>query len=199
MSNQTEDRPSSKTEAESAGPAPNTDGDAPSGADIPEDPVRDALAKAEDSWNQYLRTAAELENVRKRAARDQENARKYGVEKLAGELLTVLDSLEAGLEAGANATVEDLVAGKEATLNLLRSTLEKHGVSEVDPEGEPFDPKLHEAMSMQQSTTAEPGSVLTVVQKGYELNGRLLRPARVIVAMEPGDAAGQQSSGGKAP
>ncbi len=193
MSNQTEGRPSSKTEAESASPAP--DGDAPLGADQPESPLSEALAKAEDNWNRYLRTAAELENVRKRAARDQENARNYGVEKLAGELLIVLDSLEAGLEAGANAAVEDLLAGKEATLNLLRSALEQHGVSEVDPEGERFNPELHEAMSMQQSNTAEPGSILTVVQKGYELNGRLLRPARVIVAMEPGEPAGEQFRG----
>ena len=191
MSNQPEGRPSSKTEAESVNPAPSPDGDTLSDADVPEDPLSEALAKADDNWNRYLRTAAELENVRKRAARDQENARKYGVEKLAGELLTVLDSLEAGLEAGANAAVEDLLAGKAATLNLLRSALEQHGVSEVDPEGEQFNPELHEAMSMQPSTTAEPGSVLTVVQKGYELNGRLLRPARVIVAMEPGEPAGE--------
>ena len=185
MSNETEDPPSIETEAEPPGAAPNPNGDAPSDAAVSEDPLQEALSKAEDHWNQYLRTAAELENVRKRAARDQENARKYGIEKFAGELLTVLDSLEAGLEAGANASAEDLLAGKEATLNLLRSTLEKHGVSEVDPEGEVFNPALHEAISMQPSTTAEPDSVLTVVQKGYDLNGRLLRPARVIVAMEP--------------
>jgi len=190
MSNETEDPPSIETEAESPGAAPNPNGDAPSDAAVSEDPLQEALLKAEDHWNQYLRTAAELENVRKRAARDQENARKYGIEKFAGELLTVLDSLEAGLEAGANASAEDLLAGKEATLNLLRSTLEKHGVSEVDPEGEVFNPALHEAISMQPSTTAEPDSVLTVVQKGYDLNGRLLRPARVIVAMEPDPPSG---------
>ena len=190
MSNETEDPPSIETEAEPPGAAPNTNGDAPSDAAVSEDPLQEALSKAEDHWNQYLRTAAELENVRKRAARDQENARKYGIEKFAGELLTVLDSLEAGLEAGANASAEDLLAGKEATLNLLRSTLEKHGVSEVDPEGEVFNPALHEAISMQPSTTAEPDSVLTVVQKGYDLNGRLLRPARVIVAMEPEPPSG---------
>ena len=190
MSNETEDPLSIETEAEPPGAAPNPNGDASSDAAVPEDPLQEALSKAEDHWNQYLRTAAELENVRKRAARDQENARKYGIEKFAGELLTVLDSLEAGLEVGANASAEDLLAGEEATLNLLRSTLEKHGVSEVDPEGEVFNPALHEAMSMQPSTTAEPGSVLTVVQKGYDLNGRLLRPARVIVAMEPEPPSG---------
>ena len=190
MSNETEDPPSIETEAEPPGAAPNPNGDAPSDAAVSEDPLQEALSKAEDHWNQYLRTAAELENVRKRAARDQENARKYGIEKFAGELLTVLDSLEAGLEAGANASAEDLLAGKEATLNLLRSTLEKHGVSEVDPEGEVFNPALHEAISMQPSTTAEPDSVLTVVQKGYDLNGRMLRPARLIVAMEPEPPSG---------
>ena len=195
MSNETEGRPPIDTEAESAGAAPDPDGDVLSGAAASEDPLQEALAKAEDHWNQYIRTAAELENVRKRAARDQENARKYGIEKFAGELLTVLDSLEAGLEAGANASAEDLLAGKEATLTLLRSILEKHGVSEVDPEGEVFNPALHEAISMQPSTTAEPDSVLTVVQKGYDLNGRLLRPARVIVAMEPEPPAGEQAGG----
>ena len=126
MSNETEDPPSIETEAESPGAAPNSNGDTPSDAAVPEGPLQEALSKAEDHWNQYLRTAAELENVRKRAARDQENARKYGIEKFAGELLTVLDSLEAGLEAGANASAEDLLAGKEATLNLLRSTLDDH-------------------------------------------------------------------------
>ncbi len=192
MSNETKDPPSIETEAEpkSPGAASNPNGDVPSEADAPEDMLQEALSKAEDHWNQYLRTAAELENVRKRAVRDQENARKYGIEKFAGELLTVLDSLEAGLEAGANASADDLLAGKEATLNLLRSTLEKHGVSEVDPEGEVFNPASHEAISMQPSTTAEPNSVLTVVQKGYDLNGRLLRPARVIVAMEPEPPSG---------
>jgi len=185
MSNQTEDRPSSKTEAESAGPAPNSDGDAPSGADIPEDPVRDALAKAEDSWNQYLRTAAELENVRKRAVRDVEKAHMYSLERFARELLAVRDSLELGLEAGVDAGAEALLQGSEATLKLMVTTMEQFGISEVDPHGEPFDPELHEAMTMQPSSDVESGSVLAVFQKGYTLNGRLLRPALVVVAQDP--------------
>ena len=190
MNNETEGRLPVDTEAESTESNVGPAADAP--ADPAQDPLEEALAKAEENWNRYVRAAAELDNVRKRAAREQENARKFGIEKLAGELLDVLDSLEAGVEAGASATAEDLLAGKEATLNQLRAALEKHGVTEVDPEGEIFDPQLHEAMSMQPSATAEPGSVLTVVQKGYELNGRLLRPARVIVAMEPEEPAGEQ-------
>jgi molecular chaperone GrpE len=107
------------------------------------------------------------------------------VEKLAGELLGIVDTLEMGLETAGTASAESLLAGKEATLRLLRATFEKFGVELVDPVGQPFDPKLHEAMSMQPSATAVPGSVLVVLQKGYRLGDRLLRPARVIVAGEP--------------
>ena len=95
------------------------------------------------------------------------------------------DSLELGLEAGEKADVRSLLAGKEATLRLLSKAFEKHGIVEINPVGAPFDPQLHEAMAMQDSATAEPNTVLQVVQKGYQLNGRLLRPARVIVARSP--------------
>jgi molecular chaperone GrpE len=141
-------------------------------------------ARAEEHWNKYLRTAAELDNVRKRAARDVENARKYGVEHLAGDLLEVIDSLEMGIEAAADASAESLLEGKRATLKILRAALSKAGVEQIDPAGEPFNPELHEAMTTQPSADLEPGSVITVVQKGYQLNGRLLRPARVIVSRE---------------
>jgi molecular chaperone GrpE len=141
-----------------------------------------AEATAQENWNKYLRAVAELENVRKRAGRDVEQARRFGVERLAAELLPVLDSLEMGLEAGAGASPESLLEGKKATLRLLRSALEKFGVEEVAPAGQPFNPQLHEAISIQDAAGTEPGSVVTVVQKGYQLNGRLLRPARVIVA-----------------
>ena len=143
-----------------------------------------ATAEADKNGAKYLRATADLENFRKRAARDVENARKFGIEQFAGELLSVIDSLEMGLEAASNATVESLLEGKQATLKLLHAALEKSGIELIDPEGEPFDPQLHEAMTMQASETAEPGSVLAVIQKGYQLNGRLLRPARVIVASE---------------
>jgi molecular chaperone GrpE len=96
-------------------------------------------------------------------------------------MLAIKDSLEMGIQAAENADVETLMAGKEATLKLLSTTLERFGIAELDPQGEPFDPEFHEAVAMQPSTELEPGSVLTVVQKGYSLNGRLLRPAMVIV------------------
>lgn len=151
-----------------------------------------ARAKAEENWDRYLRAAAEMENVRKRAARDVEHARKFALENFGKELLAVKDSLEMGLAAGESADAQSLLEGSEATLKLLAGTLERFGVTEVDPAGEPFDPEYHEAMTMQPSADAEPGSVLTVIQKGYSLNGRLLRPARVIVAAEPKDKAGQE-------
>ena len=112
---------------------------------------------AEDNWAKYLRIAAEMENLRKRTLRDVENARKYGIERFATEILSVIDSLEMGLEAGANASVESLLEGKAATLKLLLGAMQKSGVEVIDPEGEPFDPQLHEAMTMQPSISAEPG------------------------------------------
>ena len=149
----------------------------------------DALkAKADENWDRYLRAAAETENVRKRATRDVENARKYALENFGRELLAVVDTLEMGLDAAETADADSLRAGSEATLKMLATVLERFGISVVDPEGEPFDPEFHEAMTMQPSGDVEPGSVLTVIQKGYALNGRLLRPARVIVASEPEDA-----------
>ncbi len=161
-------------------------------ADQDPESVEAALqAKADENWQKYLRAAAELENVRKRAARDVEIAHKFALERLAVELLAVRDSLEMGLAAGDDADVESLRQGKEATLKQLVTIMERFGVEELDPQGEPFDPGLHEAMTMQASADLEPGSVLTVIQKGYALNGRLLRPARVVVAAEVEDGAGE--------
>jgi molecular chaperone GrpE len=162
----------------------NAEGDAagtPGGASDVSD-TAGLRAVADENWDRYLRAAAELDNVRKRAARDMENARKYALERFATELLAVRDSLEMGLQAAEEAGVADLIEGNRATLKQLSSTMERFGVTEVDPLGEPFDPALHEAMTMQPSAEVEPNTVLTVFQKGYTLNGRLLRPARVVVA-----------------
>jgi len=148
----------------------------------PEAALAAAEAKASESWDRYLRAVAELENVRKRAERDVEKAHKFALERFGKELLTVRDTLEMGLAAAENATVESILEGKNATLKLLASTMQQFGIEQVDPLGEPFDPELHEAISVQPSDDAEPGSVVNVVQKGYTLNGRLLRPAMVIVA-----------------
>ncbi len=137
--------------------------------------------------DRYLRAVAELDNVRKRAARDVEKARRYGLERLAQALLPVIDSLEAGLASAEQATAESLLDGKRATMRLMNSALEQVGIKELDPHGEPFDPALHEAMAVAPSDNAEPGTVIEVFQKGYSIHDRLLRAARVIVAGEPAE------------
>ena len=142
-------------------------------------------AKVEENWGKYLRVAADLENLRKRAARDEENARRRGLEQLAQALLPVRDSLEAGVATSEQADIEALLDGKRATLRLLDSALTAVGILELDPIGEPFDPEEHEAITMQPSDEVEANTILEVIQKGYQLHGRLLRPARVIVAGEP--------------
>jgi len=141
-----------------------------------------ARAQADDFRDQLLRARAEMDNVRKRSDRELERAHKYGVERLAGELLPVVDSLEIGLEGAGSDTQEAVAEGMRATLKLLTSALGKFGISCLDPLGEPFNPEWHEAMATQPSPDAEPNSVLLVVQKGYRIHDRVLRPARVIVA-----------------
>jgi molecular chaperone GrpE len=157
---------------------------AENGADPAAYSLAELQAKADENWDHYLRAAAETENVRKRATRDVENAHKFALENFSRELLAVKDSLEMGIQAADKADADALLAGKEATLKLLATTLQRFGVEELDPAGEPFDPEFHEAMTMQPSKDLEPGSVLTVIQKGYSLNGRLLRPAMVVVVAE---------------
>jgi molecular chaperone GrpE len=146
-----------------------------------------ARAEARNNWDRYLRAAAELENVRRRSAQELERVQKFSLERFAGELLGVKDSLEMGLAAAeGEPAVEALHEGTEATLKLLGRVFEKFGITELDPEGAPFDPTVHEAISVQTSRDASDERVLTVVQKGYVLNGRLLRPARVIVVRPQG-------------
>ena len=155
--------------------------------------LQQALAESEERARshreQYLRALAELDNVRKRAQRDIEAANRYGLEKFAAELLPVKDSLEAAVQSAGRTDGRGLREGQEATLRLLSQALERIGVGVIDPVGEPFDPERHEAVMAEESATAGPGSVLRVVQPGYQLNGRLLRPARVIVAREPAPKA----------
>ena len=149
--------------------------------------LAEARTKADDNWAQYLRAAAELENTRKRALRDVEQAHRYALERFAADLAPVRDSLELGLAA--DATVESLRAGVEVTLKQLDQALTRHGVEVVDPAGEPFDHARHEAVQVAPSADAAPDTVLHVIQKGLVLNGRLVRPARVIVAAPPPDEA----------
>lgn len=176
------DIPSDETETVADGTG-TADTEQPGLAATPPEPDQvDLKAQAEENWDKYVRALAELDNVRKRAQRDVENARKFALERFAADLLAVRDSLELGLTAGEQTDVSAMREGFEATLKLLASTMEQFGIQEIDPLGEPFDPQLHEAISVQPCGTMEPGSVLTVFQKGYTLNGRLLRPARVVVS-----------------
>jgi molecular chaperone GrpE len=157
-------------------------GDRQSAQDAPEEAFDALRREAEENWNKYVRIAAEYDNFRKRSARDVENARKFGAERLAQALLPVRDSLEAGLAASDKAAADTLVRGQEATLRLLDEALAAAGITEIAPKGEPFDPNQHEALSVLPSSHVQPNTVLEVVQKGYRMNDRLLRAAKVIVA-----------------
>jgi molecular chaperone GrpE len=154
--------------------------------------LQDAKAKADQHWNQLLLARAELDNNRRRNERDVENAHKFALEKFVRELLPVKDSLDLGLAAalGEGTELEKLREGMALTLKMLGSAMEKFGVSEVDPAGEKFNPERHQAMAMQESPTAEANTVLTVYQKGYLLNDRLIRPAMVVVSSAPAEKKG---------
>ena len=150
-------------------------------------PELEALRReAQDNRDGYLRAVAELDILRKRSAREVEAARKFGAERLAQAVLPVHDSLEAGLAASEKAGQTVLVDGQRATLRLLDEAFNAAGIREIDPQGELFDPNKHEALSLLAAPDAAPNTVIQVVQKGYELNDRLLRAAKVIVARGEG-------------
>ena len=145
------------------------------------------LAKLQDestaALDKAVRAQAEMENLRKRTARDVENAHKYALEKFVQELLPVIDSLELGLSTSVDIeNAEDLRKGMDLTLEMFKTVIEKFGVVIVNPETEKFDPEFHEAISMQETKNVKSGEIVAVIQKGYSLNGRLIRPAMVIVA-----------------
>ncbi len=150
--------------------------------------LEDARAKADEHWEMVIRARAESENLKKRHSRELENAHKFAIEKFVNELLPVRDSMELGLNAAQDeaADVTKLVEGTELTLKLLTDVMVKFGIEEINPVGEPFNPEFHQAMAMQPSSDVEPNTVLTVVQKGYTLNDRLVRPAMVLVSQAAG-------------
>lgn len=150
-----------------------------------------ALGDAAVAREDMLRARAEADNVRKRAERDVAAAHKFGLERFIGQLLPVKDSMDLGFDALNGATdIEAIREGMELTRKMFDDALEKSRVVSVDPMGETFDPEFHQAMTMQPSAEAEPGTILGVMQKGYVLNERLIRPAMVIVAKAiDGDAA----------
>ncbi|AWB68193.1 nucleotide exchange factor GrpE [Saccharobesus litoralis] len=140
--------------------------------------------KVADQQDSVLRAKAEVDNMRRRAAQDVEKARKFALEKFSSDLLDVADNLERALQAADkdNEVLKPMIEGVELTLKSLTGALEKHGVKEVNPEGEPFNPEFHQAMSMVPNPDVAPNTVIAVMQKGYELNGRLIRPAMVMVS-----------------
>lgn len=154
-----------------------------------------ARTKADEHWDRLLRNQAELENVRKRAARDVDNARKYALEGIASELLPVRDSLELGLSSiqQEGADIQSARDGLQLIQQMLAKLMDQYGIKPVDPAGEVFNPDLHQAMSMQETSEQAANTVLTVMQKGYTLNDRLLRPAMVVVAKAP-EAAKEASA-----
>ena len=146
------------------------------------------LAKAQvtikNYWDQIMRLNADMENNRKRAQRDVENAHKFAVKNFAEALLPVADSMDMGLNAAEaeNANIKSIREGISMTQELFQKTLEKNGIVSVDPTGEKFDPELHQAMTMQEDNSVDANTVLAVMQKGYVLNERLVRPAMVVVS-----------------
>ncbi|MBL1417707.1 MAG: nucleotide exchange factor GrpE [Moritella sp.] len=143
-----------------------------------------ATASAAEFKDVALRAKADADNIRRRAAIDVDKAKKFALEKFANELLPVIDNMERGLlhVDKSNETLLPLIEGIELTAKSLEAALEKFGVKSVNPEGEKFNPELHQAMSMIESTDVEPNTVISVMQKGYELNGRLIRPAMVMIS-----------------
>jgi len=202
-----DESPSDAARAAGIDPAADEAGEAPeaeAAADVGEiETLRNALseaeARAEENWNQFLRARAEMENQRRRAEKDVASARQQSLEKLAGELLAVKDSLEMGVQAARSesADVEKLAEGSELTLRMFEQALDKFNIEAVSPQGERFDPAVHEAMAAQESSEAEPNTVLSVVQKGYRLGERLLRPAMVIVAKAPAQSGGDPADADK--
>ncbi len=151
-------------------------------ADLETAPDADVDTVIAQFKDQALRAVAEVENVKRRAARDVEHAHKFAVEKLLNDLVPVLDSLDKAVEtAAATAGAEAIAEGVDLSLKLFIDTLGKSGVERIDPLGEPFDPQVHEAMAMVPNPDAEPNSVMEVIAKGYVLNGRVVRAAKVIV------------------
>ena len=155
--------------------------------DAPELNVEQLLEEVEKNRDLALRAQAEAQNAKRRAEQDVEKARKFALERFCGELLPVADNLERALEAANrdDEAVKPIAEGVDLTLKTLLDALKKFQIEQVDPAGEPFDPQLHQAMSMVENPDAEPNTVLSVMQKGYTLNGRLVRPAMVIVSKAP--------------
>lgn len=145
--------------------------------------IEDAKNKAEENWNLFVRTRADMDNYRRRAEQDVENARKFALERFARELIAVVDSLEQGLSIAETVHDNAYKEGMHLTLKLLLDIFDKFNITRIDPAvADPFDPNKHEAISMQATKDMEPNKILMVAQKGFMLNERVLRAARVVVS-----------------
>lgn len=157
--------------------------------------ARETVAQAQD---QALRAKAEMENLRRRTTRDVENAHKFALEKFTKALIPVFESLEKAEGSKGDATDAESAAavleGVSLSLKLFKDTLEKQGVTQIDPHGEPFDPAFHEAVAMVPMPSAEPNSVIEVIRKGFDLNGRLVQAAQVVVSQAPPDSVGTETT-----
>jgi len=147
--------------------------------------------KADEHYDQLVRAHAEIENLKRRHTQELEKAHKYALDKFVGELLTIWDSLELGLQAAQNdeADVASLREGTELTVKMFGDVMEKFNVERINPEGEAFNPEFHQAMSMVPNAEMAPNTVMAVMQKGVSLNGRLIRPAMVVVSQAMPEAA----------
>jgi molecular chaperone GrpE len=154
-----------------------------------------AETKMVEQKDSVMRAIADADNARKRAQGEIDKARKFALEKFAAELLPVADNLERALQVAnpEDEAIKSIVDGVEMTLKSFISTIEKFGMSVIDPQGQPFNPEKHQAMSMQENAELPPNTVLAVMQKGYEINGRLLRPAMVLVTRAPESAVDTQA------
>ncbi len=175
--------------------ATETQTDVEPAAPLSAEELNTRLVQAEDKiaqqQDQLLRSQAETENLKRRHTQALEKAHKFGTEKIVSDLLGVWDSLELGLQAAQDeqADLAKLREGTELTLKMLTDAMQKQGVEQHDPQGDPFDPELHQAMSMQPRNDVAPDTVIQVVQKGYSLNGRLVRPAMVMVSQAMPESA----------
>lgn len=179
-----EDQVTLESRPEDAGQSAASDEVGDSGLLAQIETLKEELTLAQE---QALRAAAEAQNIRRRAEQDVEKAHKFGLEKLVGDILPVADNLERAISA-AESSGEDIKAvteGVELTLKTLLDALKRHNVEPLDPLGEPFDPQLHQAMTIVEKADVEPNTVVNVFQRGYTLHGRLVRPAMVVVSKAP--------------
>ncbi|MCH9757352.1 MAG: nucleotide exchange factor GrpE [Gammaproteobacteria bacterium] len=149
-----------------------------------EEKLTEAEQKAHENWDKLMRVTADMDNLRRRSERDVTQAHRYGLEKFINNLLPVVDSLEQAEQLAEKHGDSAMHEGLELTMKLFLDMLEKAHVEQLDPVGEVFNPEIHEAMTLQESADAAPNTVLSVFQKGYKLNDRVIRAARVIVAKE---------------